>query len=137
MALIGGGGAGNVAGGNPSSTGTGLNYIGDHAYAYSGAIEVPQSTTTLLNFDTGTQYIKGILAIQNGSGSGDDMRYEISFNSQVVAKIYAGSGDIFNQFQFPINFVLPAYTRVLVTAYNISSGSGREHTATFTGRVYG
>ena len=37
MALRGGGGAGNVAGGNPSGIGTSLNYVGDHVYAFSGS----------------------------------------------------------------------------------------------------
>ena len=48
MALIGGGGAGNVAGGNPSGTGTSLNYIGDHCYAYSGDVIVPAGFSALI-----------------------------------------------------------------------------------------
>jgi len=61
MALIGGGGSGNVAGGNPSGTGTGLTYVGDHCYAYSGEITSGTSgDSTMLDFSTGANsYIVG------------------------------------------------------------------------------
>ena len=65
MALIGGGGAGNVAGGaNPSGTGTSLNYIGNHAYANSGVIQTETSAAPHLNFTTGGEYIVGELELQ-------------------------------------------------------------------------
>ena len=60
MALVGGGGAPNVAGSNPTGTGTGLNYIGDHAYAYSGEVDNNgSSATTALKFTTGNEYVLG------------------------------------------------------------------------------
>ena len=60
MALVGGGGAPNVAGSNPTGTGTGLNYIGDHAYAYSGEVDNDgSSATTALKFTTGNEYVLG------------------------------------------------------------------------------
>ena len=40
-----------------ASTGPGIRYIGDHAYAYSGVITVNNTTTTLLDFTTGVGYI--------------------------------------------------------------------------------
>ena len=124
-------GASNPAGVSTTS----LNYVGDRAYAYSGSIDVPNSETILFEFDTGANNIDGELAIQNGSGSGDDMRYVLTFNDEIVAQIYAGTSDVFNQFQFPLDIVIPAFTKLKLTAVNITSGVGRAHTAIITGRV--
>ena len=58
MALVGGGGAPNVTGsGGTAGTGTGLNYLGNHAYANAGTADVSTSSTTRLNFSTGSEYI--------------------------------------------------------------------------------
>ena len=59
MALVGGGGAPNVAGSNPAGTSTSLNYVGKHAYAYSGDVSVSGSLTTMLEFTTAEQYVVG------------------------------------------------------------------------------
>ena len=136
MALVGGGGAPNVAGSNPAGTGTSLNYIGNYAYAYSGEVGVDNNTTTLLEFETGSQSVVGQFAIQNGSGSGDDMRYILSFNGERVCHVYSGSSDVFNQFQFPIDIIIPAFTTVLLTAQNVVGSSERSHTVTLTGVVF-
>ena len=40
---------------NTASTGLNLNYIGDYAYAYSGAISCSDSEKELLNFTTGSE----------------------------------------------------------------------------------
>ena len=66
MALVGGGGAGNVAGSNPAGVGTSINYIGNHAYAYAGALSASTSAETRLNFTTGALYIVGRITC-NGS----------------------------------------------------------------------
>ena len=53
MPLVGGGGAGNVAGSsNPAGTGTGLNHVGNFAYAYSGIRNIDNTITNLLEFNT-------------------------------------------------------------------------------------
>jgi len=122
---------------NTASLGLNLNVIGKHAYAYSGVVPVTQSTITLLLFETGAFYVKGILAIQNGSGSGDDMTYKIELNGETMVDVYAGANpDQSWTDQFPIHLIFPPFTTVLVTAYNNSSGAGRNHTATFEGRIY-
>ena len=134
MALVGGGGASNTV--NPAGTGKSLNYIGNHAYGYSGVIDIVQSDTEMLKFNTGNEYIKAKIAIQNGSGSGDDMRYEVKFNGEIVAQVYAGNSDNLNQFQFPLNLIIPPNSSILITGFNVSSVSGRAHSATLEGRVY-
>ena len=63
MALVGGGGAPNVGGSNPTGTGKGINYIRTRdnifVFGYSGEVLVDQSSPELLSFTTGTETIVG------------------------------------------------------------------------------
>ena len=128
------GGGNPVGGANPVGVGKTLQYVGDMAYAYSGEIGVNNAEVTLLEFETGTQSIVGRLAIQNGSGSGDDMRYTVQLNGETVALIYSGSSDDWVSHN-PIDIILTAFTNVKIFAENISSGNLRPHTAIITGKI--
>ena len=67
---------------NPVGTGKGLNYIGDFAYAYSGAISIAQSSPeqTMLKFSTGSAIIVGtIQASQGSTATTNDMRFNCFF----------------------------------------------------------
>ena len=50
-------GGGNPVSGNPTGTGTSLNYIGNHAYAYSGLIGIDDGAPVMLEFTTGNSYL--------------------------------------------------------------------------------
>ena len=46
-------GGGNPVGGqNPAGIGSSLNYIGKHAYLYTGAVNINNVETNLAEFDT-------------------------------------------------------------------------------------
>ena len=135
MPLVGGGGAGNVAGSNPSGTGQGLNYIGDHAYAYSGEVAIAASSsadTTMLTFQTGNEYIVGKLNFSNDSGGTSDVYIDIKIDSQVVFTArYSQAYQATNEQPLPI--LLPAFAKVEV----IMGSDGNENmTAHYIGRVY-
>ena len=136
MALIGGGGTGNVAGSNPSGTGTSLNYIGNHAYAYSGVhAATAGGHTTMLEFSTGSSYLIGKFTFGNTSASSDHIEFEISVNSEVVM---ACIGDAIGE-SFPLKsfqLLLPAYSTIKVTTINASGGADRNVFASISGRVY-
>jgi len=133
MAIL--GGAGNVAGSNPAGTGSSLNYIGEHAWANSGGVDVPQSITQMLNFDTGLSYVIAEFTFGNSSGSGDDMEFEVSINDEKIMSIAVSSANAMPPNK-PI-ILLPPYSTVLVTGYNLSSATPREVFAVIVGRVYG
>ena len=64
MALVGGGGASNVAGSNPAGVGSSINYVrtdeGNFAYAFSGDVVdagTGSANTTMLDFTTGNETI--------------------------------------------------------------------------------
>jgi|TARA_R110000823_G_C15590087_1_gene464125 hypothetical protein len=135
MALIGGGGAGNVAGGaNPSGVGTSLNYIGDHCYAYSGKVPSSATAFNLLDFTTGNSYVLADLtcfyAVQ---GSGSDMQFAVKLNGTVIGQFnLTDSNDLT---EFPVPFLIPSYSRFEVEQDNLASGT-EPVAASIVGRVY-
>ena len=82
------GGGNPVAGSNPSGTGIGLSYIGDHAYAYSGAIGASSSAQTLLQFNTGNSYIVGkfmCCPVTNfATVDGAETSFQLSVNGEII-----------------------------------------------------
>jgi len=136
MALIGGGGAGNVAGGNPSGTGTSLNYIGDHCYANSGIVTVENSAdagTTLLTFTLGNSYIVAELHIFNNQASALDDFIHVIMDGQLIVKARYQNANELHQDQ-PLKVLIPPYSKFEVKAS--TSGATPEFTAILTGRVY-
>ena len=135
MPLVGGGGAPNVSGGaNPSGTGSSINYIGNHAYANSGAVTVAQSDTIQLIFTTGSQYIVAKFRF-NTEATDDDIRFQVNFDSQTVQGYTIGSSNN-HAFHSALDLLIPPYTHVTTTGYNESSSSGRTTYASISGRVY-
>jgi hypothetical protein len=134
MALVGGGGAPNVGGGNPVGTGSSINYIGNHAYANSGPIAVAQADTTQLDFTTGSQYIVAKFRF-NTESTDDDIRFQVNFDGQTVQGYTIGSSNN-HAFHSALDLLIPPYTHVTTTGYNESSSSGRTTYASITGRVY-
>lgn len=139
MALVGGGGAGNVAGGNPSGTGTSLNYIGDHAYGYSGDIVINNETSTALQFTTGSSYIVGHHFFSydaNAIGSNKTIGYQISFDDQIIVQMkgYNNAGYPITDFE-TLPMLIPPYTRVKIEHITTQDSSVSTF-STVTGRVY-
>jgi len=133
MALIGGGGSGNVAGGNPSGTGTGLNYIGDYAYGTSGSISdagTGGANTTLFDFDTSNSFIVGTIDFTNTNSAGHDTYLDIIFNGVNVLQTKDSNASLV---PFRFNILIPPYTRVQVKWGSNSTYNG---SAFIQGRVY-
>ena len=130
MALVGGGGVGNVAGANPSGTGSSLNYIGNHAYAYSGTFPSTAAAVTMLQFTTGSEYFTG--NIDSGLSSG----FQVSIDGQVVSIMKTDSGAEDMPSNTIQELILAPFTTVKVE--RIASGGNATflNTATFTGRIY-
>jgi len=137
MALIGGGGAGNVAGGNPSGTGSSLNYIGDHCYAYSGRINsnaASSADATMLDFSTGSQYIEAKLGFIEDNKGAETVYFSVFMDGQEVIKNqYDGAPE--NELSQPMYLIIPPYTRFQVL-WGMASVS-KDGCAFLTGRVYG
>ena len=141
MPLVGGGGAGNTAGSNPSGTGSVLNYIGEHVYAYSGTFPATTSAQTTLEFTTGSEYIVGEMvtngAITFGTASGGLITaFQISLNGEVVAITQIDTQSDHSPGPPTIPLVLAPYTHVKVEVDSDDNNASILSTTMFTGRVY-
>jgi len=141
MALVGGGGAANTAGGNPTGTGSGLNYIGEHAYALSGEFVSSNSTQTMLRFTTGNSYLVGTLTVNAGikedeAVNGQTTGYAVFFDSQQIMAIKYDSKEEDMDAQGTTPILIPPYTKVEVTSRSGATATGFLHFASIVGRVY-
>jgi hypothetical protein len=141
MALIGGGGAGNVAGGaNPSGTGSGLNYIGNYVYAYSGTYVADNASHTVIDFTSGTELIKAEIKINGAvnptTSSVAGTNGQIKFDSQTIG---AGptSTALDAQYYYSEKVIIPPFTRVQVLINFYETDSNDIATALITGEIVG
>jgi hypothetical protein len=136
MALVGGGGAPNVSGGNPSGTGTSLNYIGNHAYAYSGVITATNVVSTLLDFTIGGHYIKGIVQFYQPPNQGtDNMGFEVFVNDEKIYGLEFLQGAEAGRYN-EMQIMIAPFDHIQVKVNNFSGTSGREVGVNIVGRVY-
>jgi hypothetical protein len=138
--LAGGSGPGGfnaVPSGNPTGTGSNINYVGKHAYMYSGVVAVPNSETKLLEASVAAnQYIVAKLQIFNGSVSNDDFVYKVKINDEIILQYTIGqtNTNLYTSDE-PIELVIVGGSKLTITAEN-QAVSARDHTATLTGVVY-
>jgi len=141
MALIGGGGAGNVSGGaNPAGVGQLLNIIGNFAYAYSGLWTASTTQQTVLNFDTGSYMFKGILQL-NGPVDDDNPSQisiaaaELVLDGQAICLIANGAGDG-GPFDVTQEIIVPPFSSVEVKVVSNGNETDRFGSVAMTGRIY-
>ena len=116
----------------------GLSVAGDHAYAYSGAIALDNTTNenTYLLFTIGNYYFVGTMLANNldeGDAS-DDMVYAIYFNGQQVQGYRA-----YHPYTEPDNVVpliIPPNTEVKITCRDLTQASTIKNIVSLAGRVY-
>jgi len=129
--------------GSIASTGLGLRYIGEHAYAFSGSFAAQNAEQTVFNFTSGSGYIYGQIELFaaanfNSPGAGTQTTCQIAFNDLVinVLKNATEGGAHGSLGDAKCKVVIPPFTRVVVKV------DSNEDTATelchviLTGRVY-
>ena len=132
-------GAGNPVGGsNPAGTGTGLNYIGNHAYGYSGIVNSASQdeNVTLMSFTTGSHYVVCEVQFAMKHDTSDNIGFAITMHGQTISgyTIRGGVGDA--QLSNAMPLIIPPFTKIECIGVNNSSGSARPLTVTIAGRVY-
>ena len=88
MALVGGGGAPNVAGSNPAGTGSSINYVGNHAYAYSGIIASTTTEANMLDFTIGNQYVMAQFSWGYDAQIGNDAIFRVKMTDKLFSRLY-------------------------------------------------
>ena len=141
MALVGGGGAGNVAGSNPAGTGTGLNFIrtdeGTFAFANSGAIGASTTSSIVLQFNMGSNTLVGHINFnqqcQYANQASGVYSAQVSYNDEVIALKLVEATDFYDP---SLNIVIPPYTDVKIEVKSADDTSTEKITVVLTGRVY-
>jgi len=135
MALVGGGGTGNVAGSNPAGVGTNLNYVIDRVYAYSGGVSTNNVETDLLNFSTGPEVLDTVVYCATLTST-DDFRFIVYINGEAsfFVQIMAGANySTLRNVNMPM--ILAAFSDVRITAQNTTDTTSHDACATVTGRI--
>ena len=135
-------GAGNPVGGaNPTGIGKTINYIGDHAYAYSGEIIVNNGTETMLEFETGNAYIMAKFSYgvdrNQRLGGNNQIGFTISMDSQKVMQIVTYTHEATAVLDFDNNYsiLIPPYTKLKIETETDEADNIPTY-AMLTGRVY-
>lgn len=129
-------GSGNTVSSNPSGTGTSLNYVGDHAYGYSGAVAVANSDITLLKWNMGPQYLVGTFQplYMSDANVNDDYYFRIEMDGEIIASVIIDGARVYSPYE-EFDIIIPAYARIQVIAKNNESNTNNVG-AMITGRVY-
>ena len=124
-----------------ASTGKGIRYIGDYAYAYSGQFEAKNTTQILLEFVSGSGLIVGTFYcnafLQYSNVSVRQGAFLISLNDIIVAGITATDANEDMPATVTQELLIPPLTKVKVEAIASTGDSDNYATVNFTGRVYG
>ena len=133
MALI--AGAGNPTGGsNPAGTSQGLNYVGEHAYAYSGNLTVGSTgSVTALKFATGNSYVVGKFSPQYNGNHSEDFLYTFILNGETlfVLTLKDQGNQVFNE----VSVIVPSYSDVTIEIEPSGHTTDRSVSVLYTGRV--
>ena len=133
---------GNPTGGsNPSGTGSSINYVGKHAYAYSGTFPQSTNAATMLNFETGGQYIVGTLTCAGAvefatPQSGGITGFKLSINNEVIFLADTETNENDQPGTISVDLILAPYSRVKLENISNSNDANELTTALFTGEVY-
>ena len=134
---LGGGGAGNIAGGaNPAGTGTGINYVGDHAYGNNYNSAQASGTFNALDFSTGNEYIVGTISAGQDNKPGSEHEFRLKINGQVVFECKNDNGTqvtAYSPFTAPLNVLLPSNSHIQV---EIDVNATTPVSVIFVGEVY-
>lgn len=128
-----------IGGSNPAGTGSGINYIGNHAYAHSGAIASDTSFTTNLNFSTGPTYIDSVIdlmgpVVEADPGDGTNSIFRIKYNDEIVAEVKINTNPEASPTMYKLNMIIPPYTKVVIDCK--STHTGQTTAIAVRGRVY-
>ena len=138
MAII--GGAGNPVGGSFTGAAEALEIIGDHAYAYSGQLQIDTNAVTHLNFTTGNYYFVGTLNTFSPSQANQfalstEVIYELSLNGNAQLS-FLGPSATNGNVPPVVHVIIPPYTEVKITGESSDGAAGQYTSCNLAGRIY-
>jgi len=126
---------------NTASTGLTLNYIGDHAYAYSGGQGMSTADQTALEFQTEGSYLVGNFfftgATAGGNAGGGISTFAVTFNGETIMIVKLETGTEAMPTYAKCNSLIPPYTKVKVVVDSDTDAASLKTSASYTARGYG
>ena len=123
-----------------ASTGFGIRYIGNWAYAYSGTVlvgAVKDVSEDILNFVSGSGLITARFNYSLSDTGGNDFLFTILFNDIEVFQYYVEHGAADRMYTTDLHLIIPPFTHVVCEASNRSASAAKSNYVAMTGRVYG
>jgi|TARA_Y100000310_G_C19985066_1_gene491552 hypothetical protein len=116
----------------------GLSIVGNHAYGYSGVLDIGADETDMLSFTTGNYYFVGTLQFNYLERQGETFQYKFYLNNLVVQGFIEAGGST-GEPNAPttfMNVIIPPNTLVKATAQNILDAATRDQVCNMAGRIY-
>jgi len=117
-----------------ASTGLGIRYVGDYAWAASGPISSADTIETMLDFTSGTGIILAKVEFLHTVITGIAIQFYIKFNGETVLAFISDGVPNYNG-SHTYRILIPPITRVLITW--TQDGTSKDGYAFLSGRVYG
>jgi len=119
-----------------------LQFTPDNKYAQavSGIVGATNIETTLIEFKTNSEYIKGKIQMTCAISTGHDTRYKIYFNNIIIFQYGMDTSGQYGTEEDPdqpVFVIVPSFTTVKITATNVSTSDSIDQVAIFTGEVHG
>ena len=132
------GGGNPVGGSNPSGTGTSINYIGIHAFANSGTVNVADTELTMISGQApSNQYIVAKIQLGCLASTSDDFAVRIKMDGEeIMAVRMANIGQNYLYGHYPFLVIIPPSSKLELTLQNFGSSTPREWYAILEGEVY-
>ena len=133
------GGGNPVGSSNPVGTGTSLNYIGKHAYGYSGQLSVSNSEIDAIRFTTpNNQYVDSNIQLlwttTADDFTGDDALVLVYIDEQRVSGILASSAH--KNASELLKIIFPPGVKVRNTVKKATASTKNYGYVSLTGAVY-
>ena len=130
------GGGNPVSGSNPTGVGTSINYVGEHAYAYSGTVASDNNDTVMLKFATGNLYIMAKIQFFELTISNDNIEHAVEINGEKILRVLSSQTVGTSEPDSYIPILFPPNSDVRLLAKNAQGSGDLDSAVTLVGRVY-
>ena len=122
-----------------AATGLGIRYIRDFAYGYSGTVTISHTTgeVALLEFTSGSGFIKAEVRIVSGENNDSDYNSRVYLNDLLVANTRSDLRYTYQGFDRPLIFLIPPETKVKITQERLTGSGDVDYFGVLLGGVYG
>ena len=124
----------------PIVTRNAINFTPDnkHAYAFSGLIDIQNTSATYLLFDTNSEYILGHFQCYTANNTAEKITWDVYLNDVLIIRFHQeGRGSAYRGQGMDNDIIIPPFTQVKVTGLNTGSSTAVDGLVTFSGKATG